>query len=154
VWSKVFQGLDTPQEQIKKLKEILAELGMTGRMSMEQAKAIKERRELAQELGTDICLFSCFNLIHITEDVQAFAKAIETRESRTRSRTLTKGSRKADQSDSDDGGDPASDDSDVPKKRPVCSNLFACSMALNIWMICCIDECSEKYYGIPTGPKH
>jgi hypothetical protein len=43
--------LDTPQQQIKKLKEILADLGMTGRMSMEQAKAIKEKRELAKELG-------------------------------------------------------------------------------------------------------
>ncbi|KIM44400.1 hypothetical protein M413DRAFT_442384 [Hebeloma cylindrosporum] len=50
VWSKVFQDLDTPQQQIKKLKEILADLGMTGRMSMEQAKAIKEKRELAKEL--------------------------------------------------------------------------------------------------------
>lgn len=50
VWSKVFQGLDTSSQQIKKLKEILRELGMTGRMSMEQAKAIRERRELAQEL--------------------------------------------------------------------------------------------------------
>lgn len=54
MWSKAFQGVDAPQEQIKKLKEILAELGMTGRMSMEQAKAIKQKRELAQELGTDI----------------------------------------------------------------------------------------------------
>ena len=58
VWSKAFQGLDTPQEQIKKLKGILVELGMTGRMSMEQAKAIKQKRELAQELGTDICFFT------------------------------------------------------------------------------------------------
>ena len=48
----MFQNLDTPQQQIKKLKEILTDLGMTGRMSMEQAKAIKEKRELAQELRT------------------------------------------------------------------------------------------------------
>ncbi|KAJ7696023.1 hypothetical protein B0H17DRAFT_414585 [Mycena rosella] len=39
------------------LKEILTGLGMSGRMSLEQAKAIKAKRELAQEL----------------EDVQAFA---------------------------------------------------------------------------------
>jgi len=51
VWSKVFQGLDSSQQQIKKLKEILSDLGMTGRMSLEQAKAIKEKRELAQELA-------------------------------------------------------------------------------------------------------
>ncbi|KZT20101.1 hypothetical protein NEOLEDRAFT_1245443 [Neolentinus lepideus HHB14362 ss-1] len=50
VWSKEFQGLDTPLAQIKRLKEILTDLGMTGRMSMEQAKEIRERRELAKEL--------------------------------------------------------------------------------------------------------
>jgi len=53
----VFKDLATPQQQIKKLKEILADLGMTGRMSIEQAKAIKEKRELAQELRT--FSFSC-----------------------------------------------------------------------------------------------
>lgn len=51
MWSKVFQGLDTPQQQIRKLKEILAELGMTGRLSIEKAKAIKAKREFEQELG-------------------------------------------------------------------------------------------------------
>lgn len=51
VWSKLFQDLDTPQQQIKKLKEMLADLGMTGRLSLEQAKAIKEKRELEKELG-------------------------------------------------------------------------------------------------------
>ncbi|KJA23487.1 hypothetical protein HYPSUDRAFT_215081 [Hypholoma sublateritium FD-334 SS-4] len=51
VWSKVFQGLDSPQQQIRKLKEMLSDLGMTGRMSLDQAKAIKEKRELAQELA-------------------------------------------------------------------------------------------------------
>ncbi len=51
VWAKVFQGMDQPSQQIKKLKEILADLGMTSRMSLEQAKAIRAKRELAQELG-------------------------------------------------------------------------------------------------------
>lgn len=60
VWSKVFQGLDTPAQKIKKLKEILHELGMTGRLSLEKAKAIREKREFAQEL----------------QDVQEFQKAI------------------------------------------------------------------------------
>ena len=50
VWSKEFKDLDSSQ-QIKRLREILADLGMTGRLSLEQAKAIKEKRELAQELG-------------------------------------------------------------------------------------------------------
>ncbi|KAJ6584794.1 hypothetical protein B0H19DRAFT_1106635 [Mycena capillaripes] len=59
VWAKVFSGVDSPSQQIRILKEILTDLGMSGRMSLEQAKAIKEKRELAQEL----------------EDVQAFAAA-------------------------------------------------------------------------------
>lgn len=54
MWSKVFQGLDTPKQQITKLKEILHGLGMHGRMSMEQAKAIKQKRELEQELGMGV----------------------------------------------------------------------------------------------------
>ena len=44
VWSKVFQDLDSPNQQIKKLKEILADLLMTDRMSMDQAKTIKRKR--------------------------------------------------------------------------------------------------------------
>lgn len=51
VWSKVFAGVDSPSGQIKILKGILADLGMNGRLSMEQAKAIKEKREMAKELG-------------------------------------------------------------------------------------------------------
>ena len=52
VWSKEFKGLDTPSAQIRRLKEILAELGMEGRMSLAQAREIRAKRELAQELGT------------------------------------------------------------------------------------------------------
>jgi hypothetical protein len=51
VWSKEFQGLDTPSAQIKRLKDMLTGLGMEGRMSHEQAKTIRAKRELAQELG-------------------------------------------------------------------------------------------------------
>ena len=42
--SEVFQDLDSPNQQIKKLKEILADLGMTGRMNMDQSKTIKRKR--------------------------------------------------------------------------------------------------------------
>ncbi|EIW75089.1 hypothetical protein CONPUDRAFT_140104 [Coniophora puteana RWD-64-598 SS2] len=49
--------------QIKRLKEILSELGMDGRPSLEKAREIKEQRELAQEL----------------EEVQAFDKAMRSR---------------------------------------------------------------------------
>ena len=37
--------------QIRHIKQILTDLGMKGRMSLEKAKAIKEQRELAQEMG-------------------------------------------------------------------------------------------------------
>lgn len=51
VWAKEFRNVPKPSQQIKRLKEVLAELGMTGRLSLEQAKAIEEKRDLAQELG-------------------------------------------------------------------------------------------------------
>ncbi|KAF5340947.1 hypothetical protein D9611_005849 [Ephemerocybe angulata] len=66
VWAKLFKDMDTRQ-QISKLKEMLAELGMTGRLSLEKAKEIKEKREFEKEL----------------EDVQQFAKSMQQRESRS-----------------------------------------------------------------------
>ena len=50
-WSKELDGLSSVAQQARKLKEILADMGMTGRLSLEKAKAIKEKREMAQELG-------------------------------------------------------------------------------------------------------
>ncbi|KAJ3561178.1 hypothetical protein NP233_g10356 [Leucocoprinus birnbaumii] len=81
VWSKVFQGLDTPSQQIKKLKEILHELGMTGRMSMEKAKAIREKREFEQELRELFSLaklkdYPANSFCSSLEDVQEFQKAV------------------------------------------------------------------------------
>lgn len=52
IWKKEFADLDTPSGQIKRLKEILKDLGMTGRLTLEKAKAIKAEREFAQELST------------------------------------------------------------------------------------------------------
>ncbi|KIY44491.1 hypothetical protein FISHEDRAFT_61786 [Fistulina hepatica ATCC 64428] len=49
VWSKFFTD-DKPAEQIRQLRRLLADLGMHGRLSLEQAKAIRAQRELAQEL--------------------------------------------------------------------------------------------------------
>ncbi|KAF6753443.1 hypothetical protein DFP72DRAFT_849089 [Ephemerocybe angulata] len=66
VWAKLFKDMDTRQ-QISKLKEMLTELGMTGRLSLEKAKEIKEKREFEKEL----------------EDVQQFAKSMQQRESRS-----------------------------------------------------------------------
>lgn len=78
VWSKVFQGLDSPQQQIRKLKEMLSDLGMTGRMSLEQAKAIKEKRELAQELGTLYCSLYRFRaLAEETSNTQRTSQSLQ-----------------------------------------------------------------------------
>jgi hypothetical protein len=41
-------------QQIAHLKYLLSDLGMTGRMTLDQAKAIREKRELKAELGNDI----------------------------------------------------------------------------------------------------
>ena len=40
----------SPSEQIAHLKSLLHSLGMTGRLSAEKAKKIKEQRELRDEL--------------------------------------------------------------------------------------------------------
>ncbi|KAF7965376.1 hypothetical protein HWV62_44099 [Athelia sp. TMB] len=60
VWAKEFQNLDKPSQQIKRVKEILAELGMDGRPSMEKAKLTEE-------------------------DVRSFEQSITKQTSRTRS---------------------------------------------------------------------
>lgn len=57
VWSKLFKDLDSRQ-QISKLKAMLADLGMTGRLSLEKAKEIRAKREFQQELG------ACFVSLH------------------------------------------------------------------------------------------
>ncbi|PBK99762.1 hypothetical protein ARMGADRAFT_1008264, partial [Armillaria gallica] len=80
-WAKLFEGIDRPSQQIKIIKDILAELGMKGRMSMEQAKAIREKREMEQELA----------------DVQSFEKSFVSRSSRSRATA-----KKAAESDQDD----------------------------------------------------
>ena len=88
VWTKEFQNLDGPSQQVKRLREILAGLGMDGRLSMEKAKAIKEKRDLAQELGKSRFRMSrLYSLIHETfvEDVRSFEQAVVGQPSRSRS---------------------------------------------------------------------
>lgn len=56
IWSKEFdkRDLDTPKKQIRWLKELLHELGMPSRMSLQAAKEIGQKRALekeARELG-------------------------------------------------------------------------------------------------------
>lgn len=49
--AKEFEDKPKPSQQISHLKKILADLGMTGRLSLEKAKEIKEKREFAAEIG-------------------------------------------------------------------------------------------------------
>lgn len=49
VWKKELEGLSTPAS-IAKVKQILEELGIEGRPSLEKCKRIKESREYAEEM--------------------------------------------------------------------------------------------------------
>lgn len=61
VWSKVFENTPKPTDQIKLLKSMLEDLGMKGRLSLEQAKVIKEKNELAKEIGNACTLkYLCY----------------------------------------------------------------------------------------------
>ncbi|KAJ3835785.1 hypothetical protein F5878DRAFT_294261 [Lentinula raphanica] len=95
VWSKVFKDIsDSPSKQIALLRKMLAELGMTGRLSLEQAKAIKERRELASELA----------------DVQSFEQSMKNQTSRS--------SRASKKETSDAESEKSSDEEDEENARP------------------------------------
>ncbi|KAG9313122.1 hypothetical protein JVU11DRAFT_6572 [Chiua virens] len=87
VWKKEFEGLDKPSQQIKRLRSILGDLGMTSRYTLERAKALREQRELAQEL----------------KDVQEFEKATKRRGTKPRSSSETgeSASREDSEADSD-----------------------------------------------------
>ncbi|KIL69087.1 hypothetical protein M378DRAFT_21350 [Amanita muscaria Koide BX008] len=89
VWSRIFEGMDKPSQKIRKLKEILSDLGMKSRLSMEQAKAIRAKRELAQEL----------------EDVQTFERSVARKGENKRSTTK------------DDSEDEDEDEEPKPKRR-------------------------------------
>ncbi|KAH7890890.1 hypothetical protein F5I97DRAFT_1975945 [Phlebopus sp. FC_14] len=89
-WKKEFGEMDRPSQQIKRLHEILGELGMTPRYSMEKAKVIREKRELAQEL----------------KDVQEFDQATRRRD------------RKKERSDTEESAEySGSGTDDVPTKK-------------------------------------
>ncbi|KIP03807.1 hypothetical protein PHLGIDRAFT_129918 [Phlebiopsis gigantea 11061_1 CR5-6] len=88
VWSKEFKDIpDDKHAQARRLRSILADLGMTGRLSLEKAKAIRAKRELAQEL----------------EDVQNFQQAVVSGATKSR-RPQPQGRPQASQS-GDEGDD-------------------------------------------------
>ncbi|KAG2345773.1 hypothetical protein BDR05DRAFT_1057962 [Suillus weaverae] len=102
MWKKEFADMDTPSGQIKRLKEILKDLGMTGRLTLEKAKTIKAEREFAQEL----------------RDVQDFAEAERRRETRKE-----KGVSQDEQSGS--GSDDENEGPSVKRKRTAGASILA-----------------------------
>jgi len=50
VWGAYLKPYETPKAKIKHLKDMLADVGMTGRYSQEKARDIKEARELAADI--------------------------------------------------------------------------------------------------------
>ncbi|KAG1734084.1 uncharacterized protein EDB91DRAFT_620819 [Suillus paluster] len=98
-WKKEFANLDTPSAQIKRLKEILSDLGMVGRPTLEKAKAIKAERELAQEL----------------RDVQEFAEAQEKR----KGKGVSEDEQSGPESDDEDEGPP------VKRKKTAGASILA-----------------------------
>ena len=50
LWGKELKPYDTPKAKIKHLRDMLSEVGMTGRYSQEKANQIKEDRELAADI--------------------------------------------------------------------------------------------------------
>lgn len=101
---------------------------MTGRMSMDQAKTIKRKRELAQELGAlnlvlDIWLFHVpIAMFDFPEDVQQFEKAVLGRSSRSQGQSTAKGAA-VEEDDFEKDKETTSEDEDeagsVPRRRPV-----------------------------------
>jgi hypothetical protein len=98
---------------------------MRGRMTMEQAKAIKQKRELAKELGAfsfpfSFCLSCTDYLTPISEDVQEFAKAVEAKADRSRAnKSLRKIESSGSEGEREDSNDNDNEESDVVLKRPV-----------------------------------
>ncbi|KLO05307.1 hypothetical protein SCHPADRAFT_933695 [Schizopora paradoxa] len=92
-WARELEDCETTSQQINHLKKLLTDLGMKGRFSMEQAKTIKQKRELAKEI----------------QDVREFAEkhAGEGRVSRSANKSANKGakSKKALQNSDDDRDD-------------------------------------------------
>ncbi|THH06301.1 hypothetical protein EW146_g9653 [Bondarzewia mesenterica] len=138
-WSKEFRGLDTPSQKISRLRKILEDLGMVGRYSMEQAKAIKEKRELARELA----------------DVQQFEQTVVSGVPfRTRSsRTDDKRKSNDDAKETDDADDTGSlSDREAPTKQKV-SSFMPRMLELGADSSLCSEYGKKKHHGVFAGPE-
>ncbi|KAH9074919.1 hypothetical protein EDB83DRAFT_1880588 [Lactarius deliciosus] len=113
MWAKELNGLDL-DSQIAHIRKMLRDLGMKGRMSMEQATRIRDRREFAQEL----------------DDVQRFGRAVAAGKPFETEGTSKRVSKRG--GDKDEIPDDASDqdsESASDRQQPVVNNARKSIMA-------------------------
>lgn len=51
LWGKELKPYETQEAKIKHLRQMLEDIGLTGRFSLEKAREVRERRELAADLA-------------------------------------------------------------------------------------------------------
>jgi len=112
-WARELNGLDT-SAQITHIRSILSDLGMVGRLSLEQAREIRAQRELAQEL----------------DDVQKFERAIVSgkpfkTERSSRRVAKTSGDNADDADDGSDSGSEDASDHEPPKANNARRSIMA-----------------------------
>ncbi|KAI9456107.1 hypothetical protein F5148DRAFT_1324351 [Russula earlei] len=111
-WARELDGLNA-NAQITYIRKILRDLGMVGRLSLEQAREIRARRELAQEL----------------DDVQKFERAIVSGKpfkTESASRRVAKSGNNADDAyDSSDSGSKITSDHERPQVNNARRSIMA-----------------------------
>ena len=107
-------------------------------MSIEQAKAIKAKREFAQEL----------------EDVKDFEKKVVGRSEGRSRKKLGSGSNDAESSDEDEGEDEDEDgEDDKPRKKRIVCDFRILQNLLLTKVFFLPAECSKQHQRFPRGSK-
>jgi hypothetical protein len=128
-----FADKPTPRSQITHLKSLLKDLGMSGRMSLEKARAIRTQREFAQELE-DVVEYDAKinrNLKRKQEEAEKEAKGRARRSVSTTDDKKVLGqaavAKKGAELDTDpeSGSESSSEAEPGRKKRPKVSNIWS-----------------------------
>ena len=125
-WTRELDGLNTGA-QIAHIRKILSDLGMVGRLSMEQAREIRAQRELAQELGAWSLPSTprghkVIDLSRFPDDVQKFERAVVSgkpfKTGGTSKRLSKSGSGNADNANANDSSSSESEDASADPEPP------------------------------------
>lgn len=154
-WAREFADMPRPAQQIAHIRVVLAELGLGPRAGMEQARAVREKRELEQELA-DVREF---------ESRYARGKAAaggdgeepsEGRRRKTKRRARVEESDEEHEGGGGDGGEEereGGEDEDAPKPakrvrvlRPLAARGGTSNPVVT-------GERAEEHPGIPRGPE-